>query len=481
MPSTFSSCRLYCGQRGDGPKHRAGRAQRAGTSARHRARGGRSACERRAAPTIFCPRLSPLPASDPVSPKGEATCAMIERASRGNCEPTSWIARPAHPSSSAPSLGGPSPLPSPLSSPPQDQGPQAGNHRALSSPTSWMRLTCTSSMASLLGSLTAVNRSMRAMDLALAVCFTSCQRCWKAGLSALARSSWQTRDGVTGRRSKGWGSSGRSRALHGSAARTQAGRPASTTQTASTQSRQLRAGASHSPQPYRGRHRHAAGPSTGNTVPARPLLTLRRSVSLIHRSLPSVSVMSARSGGLQKASQRRGVTPLVLFWNLQGSHRCGHQSEEAARKPTGLQGSRRCGRTSIRGGSTLTNRAAGQSQVRQNVNQGGSTQTTGFRHEATRVPGTQPWFAQKRPALKEQQGPKANCRTNAQEHCVRAADVTRQLWTGQRMHTPRPRASGRGSTLTSRGRYRRRGQTPHASECLIGKEEQGGAAGGENT
>lgn len=46
--------------------------------------------------------------------------------------------------------------------------------------------------------------------------------------------------------------------------------------------------------------------------------TLRRSVSLIQRSLPRVSVISSRSGGLQKASQRRGVTPLVLFWNFSG-------------------------------------------------------------------------------------------------------------------------------------------------------------------
>lgn len=44
----------------------------------------------------------------------------------------------------------------------------------------------------------------------------------------------------------------------------------------------------------------------------------RRSRSLIQASVPRVSVMSARSGGLQKASQRRGVTPLVLFWNFSG-------------------------------------------------------------------------------------------------------------------------------------------------------------------
>jgi len=40
--------------------------------------------------------------------------------------------------------------------------------------------------------------------------------------------------------------------------------------------------------------------------------------SVIQASEPSVSEMSARSGGLQKASHRRGVTPFVLFWNLAG-------------------------------------------------------------------------------------------------------------------------------------------------------------------
>jgi hypothetical protein len=35
--------------------------------------------------------------------------------------------------------------------------------------------------------------------------------------------------------------------------------------------------------------------------------------------LPSLEVMSADSLGLQKASQRRGVTPLVLFWNFSGN------------------------------------------------------------------------------------------------------------------------------------------------------------------
>ena len=40
--------------------------------------------------------------------------------------------------------------------------------------------------------------------------------------------------------------------------------------------------------------------------------------SLIHSSDPSASVISAASPGLQKASQRRGVTPLVLFWNFSG-------------------------------------------------------------------------------------------------------------------------------------------------------------------
>jgi hypothetical protein len=38
-----------------------------------------------------------------------------------------------------------------------------------------------------------------------------------------------------------------------------------------------------------------------------------------HLSLPSVSVISLDSGGLQNASQRRGVTPLVLFWNFSGN------------------------------------------------------------------------------------------------------------------------------------------------------------------
>ena len=35
---------------------------------------------------------------------------------------------------------------------------------------------------------------------------------------------------------------------------------------------------------------------------------------------PSVSVISAASSGLHHASQRRGVTPLVLFWNFSGHH-----------------------------------------------------------------------------------------------------------------------------------------------------------------
>ncbi len=48
------------------------------------------------------------------------------------------------------------------------------------------------------------------------------------------------------------------------------------------------------------------------------VLTCRRSRFLIHSSLPSVWVMSADSSGLQKASHRRGVTPLVLFWNFSG-------------------------------------------------------------------------------------------------------------------------------------------------------------------
>jgi len=59
-------------------------------------------------------------------------------------------------------------------------------------------------------------------------------------------------------------------------------------------------------------------PTTNPEARAGLARTLSCSVSLIHRSLPSVSVMSSRSGGLQNASQRRGVTPLVLFWNFSG-------------------------------------------------------------------------------------------------------------------------------------------------------------------
>ena len=46
--------------------------------------------------------------------------------------------------------------------------------------------------------------------------------------------------------------------------------------------------------------------------------TFKRFRSLIQASVPRVLVMSWRRGGLQKASQRRGVTPLVLFWNFSG-------------------------------------------------------------------------------------------------------------------------------------------------------------------
>ena len=37
-----------------------------------------------------------------------------------------------------------------------------------------------------------------------------------------------------------------------------------------------------------------------------------------HASVPRVSVTREASSGLHHASQRRGVTPLVLFWNLLG-------------------------------------------------------------------------------------------------------------------------------------------------------------------
>ena len=38
-----------------------------------------------------------------------------------------------------------------------------------------------------------------------------------------------------------------------------------------------------------------------------------------HASVPRVSVTREASSGLHHASQRRGVTPLVLFWNLLGN------------------------------------------------------------------------------------------------------------------------------------------------------------------
>ena len=46
--------------------------------------------------------------------------------------------------------------------------------------------------------------------------------------------------------------------------------------------------------------------------------TCSRSSSFIQASEPRVSVISADSSGLQNASHRRGVTPLVLFWNFSG-------------------------------------------------------------------------------------------------------------------------------------------------------------------
>ena len=44
----------------------------------------------------------------------------------------------------------------------------------------------------------------------------------------------------------------------------------------------------------------------------------RSAVSVTHSSVPIASVITSESWGLQKASQRRGVTPLVLFWNFSG-------------------------------------------------------------------------------------------------------------------------------------------------------------------
>ena len=47
-------------------------------------------------------------------------------------------------------------------------------------------------------------------------------------------------------------------------------------------------------------------------------LTVSKERLLTQASEPSVRVMRSARAGLQKASQRRGVTPLVLFWNLWG-------------------------------------------------------------------------------------------------------------------------------------------------------------------
>jgi hypothetical protein len=64
-------------------------------------------------------------------------------------------------------------------------------------------------------------------------------------------------------------------------------------------------------------------------TPWAQILTTSWSRSVIHASLPRVLVISLRRGGLQKASQRRCVTPLVLFWNLSATkqHTPGNNSK----------------------------------------------------------------------------------------------------------------------------------------------------------
>ena len=57
---------------------------------------------------------------------------------------------------------------------------------------------------------------------------------------------------------------------------------------------------------------------------AAPTCSLSRWLTQL--SWPSVLVMSLASGGLQNASHRRGVTPLVLFWNFSG-----HRSANSCR------------------------------------------------------------------------------------------------------------------------------------------------------
>ena len=63
---------------------------------------------------------------------------------------------------------------------------------------------------------------------------------------------------------------------------------------------------------------HSGSNSTERTLAQRSVRTCSMSRSVIQASEPKVSVMSARSGGLHIASHRRGVTPLVLFWNFSG-------------------------------------------------------------------------------------------------------------------------------------------------------------------
>ena len=71
-----------------------------------------------------------------------------------------------------------------------------------------------------------------------------------------------------------------------------------------------------------GTHKNTRDPSKQNqqlkqtTQNNANALALTRLRSRIQASLPRRCVMMRRKGGLQNASQRRCVTPLVLFWNL---------------------------------------------------------------------------------------------------------------------------------------------------------------------
>lgn len=64
----------------------------------------------------------------------------------------------------------------------------------------------------------------------------------------------------------------------------------------------------------------ALQPAVAATPVQQPALAPTCSLSrwLTQLSWPNVLVMSLASGGLQNASQRRGVTPFVLFWNFSG-------------------------------------------------------------------------------------------------------------------------------------------------------------------